>query len=613
MEFLVLPDIPSAAVTARNSLSVLPRSIPHASGRPWLAGAWLPADLTLVTAGDRKLALLGATRADPAELTRVLANAGTPHDLDAVCRRLPGCVHVAASFDGVTRTQGSISTARQVFSAVVNGRTFAAGSPGPLLPLTGGEIDEEILALQLLLPAPWPLSLRPVWRGLRAVQSAHWLEIPADGVGAREVRWWIPPEPVVPLSTGAATIAAALADSVAVRAAAGPISADLSGGLDSTSLAFLAAATGAEVTTHHWQPRDAGNPDTRWAREAAARMPGARHRIWLPEESPSWYDATADPDAVTDDVDGPLGLTRNRAHMQQLVRAAAQEGATAHLIGVGGDELFGVAPLYPWSLIRRNPLRGLRLARRFQTVNRWGLAATVRHLADRGSFARALRRYADELEAPMPPRFHPPTGWGRGDPRMPSWATPEAVQAVRRLLREAAAAGTEPLDRDRLQHQTLEVTVLSGQGVRQLSTALRRCGVPLETPFLDDRVVEAALSIRLPDRVSPGRYKPVLVEAMRGTVPAPVLDRKDKGSFGQEAYEGLYRNRGRLGEMCDDLRLARRGLVDSERLRRALGSPMPDTRQLTPFENTLACETWLRSPSAGPPAATATTTTRGSR
>ncbi|UXX91729.1 asparagine synthase-related protein [Streptomyces sp. AD2-2] len=173
------------------------------------------------------------------------------------------------------------------------------------------------------------------------------------------------------------------------------------------------------------------------------------------------------------------------------------------------------------------------------------------------------------------------------------------MDAVRRLLRDTAEREhPEPHHRDRAQHQTLDIVVQSGSGIRQLDTALADLGVACEAPFLDDRVVEAALSVRIEDRLVSGDFKPMLRRAVRGIVPEEILARRSKGEFSAEAFQGMRRNRGDLLALCDDLRLARLGLVDPDALRTALLGPKSQSRQLVPYENTLACESWLRSVAA---------------
>lgn len=151
---------------------------------------------------------------------------------------------------------------------------------------------------------------------------------------------------------------------------------------------------------------------------------------------------------------------------------------------------------------------------------------------------------------------------------------------------------------------------MSGGAMRELNAAVHATGVRFEAPFEDDQVIQTALSVRLADRSGRGQYKPVLAAAMRGIVPGQLLDRRTKGEFSAEMYEGLRRNQEEIAGLCDDLRLAELGLVAPDALRDAVRNPGPVTRAITPLETTLACERWLRSPSANPQPAFAAGGTR---
>ncbi|WP_406397020.1 asparagine synthase-related protein [Streptomyces uncialis] len=617
MDFLILPDSEDAAALAqvraqpggsrdRNERRD-PRVVRHASGRPWVVGHWDEDEIVTVSAGDRRIVLLGRARPAPGTLERLLETARSLHDVDSLARRLPGSCHLTASFEGRVRAQGTLSTARQIFHTRVSGVTVAAGDPARLAALAGRGVDEESLALRLLTPGPpWPLSLRTVWSGVAQSAPGHWLELTPGGE-CRAHRWWSVPEPVAPLSRSAGTVRSALRDAVGARARAGTaVSADLSGGMDSTSLCFLAAATGAELHTHHWQPLDLANDDALWWERSAAALPDARHRSVPADRRPTWFQTPPEHHAAGGGLlEGPLAWHRNHAQMEFVARAAAGAGARTHLMGVGGDELFSPSPTYLWSMVRGHPLTSLPDLNRMRLLNRWWLGPTVRGLLDSRPFAASLRAVADGLTDPLPHPREPSFGWG-GVPRMPPWATGDAVATVRRLLGEAADARPGPMHRDRHQHQVIEGALVSGSALRQMNLALDGTGVTLEAPFLDDRVLEAALMVRTEDRVARGRYKPVLTAAMRGVVPAQLLGRRSKGEFSAEAYEGLLRNRRLLLERCDDLELARLGLVDAGALRAGLLGPKPETRDLTPFENTLSCEAWLRGPVRTAPAAALT-------
>lgn len=592
MDLIILPDHPEAARLLGENHG---RVVPHHSGRPWLAGRWAEEDLTLVTAGARRLAVFGRTRLDAGAVARTLAVIQSPYDLDGLATRLPGGVHLVASLDGAVRAQGSVSTARQFFVGTAHGIDIAAADPARLAVLTGASIDETALALRLLTPtAPWPLNQRGIWSGVRPVTAGHWLWLGWDGT-SREVRWWEPPVPELPLAEAAQAVRTALAEAVSVRVRRpDPVSVDLSGGLDSTSLCFLVAAERPDLITFHGTPLDRANDDTRFATRAAELLPHGRHHTFPTGRHASLFDVDAAQLAATDAGEGPPLWAAGAAHLAELSTAAAAEGSRLHLMGLGGDELFGAVPAYLWSLVRRHPVASLPVVRRSRLLNRWRLGATVRALADRTDFAESLSAALGTLTAP-PPR--PPVlnlGWV-GPVRVPPWATPHAVALVRAHVQELVAGDVRPLDGDRFRHQVLDSLGYEGTLIRQTRRGLAGFGLEWDAPMLDDRVVEAALSVRLTDRVPRGRYKPLLVAAMAGVVPDSVRLRRTKGEFSAELYEGLRHHRAKFLETCADLRLADLGLVDPAALRSALLSPAPESRHLTPFENTMACENWLRT------------------
>ncbi|MFI1379351.1 asparagine synthase-related protein [Embleya sp. NPDC020886] len=605
MEFLILPDTSVPAPIAVANAGPPPwRCIAHASGRPWLIGHWCDDDITVVVAGTRRLVLFGRTRLDIAAATRTLARAESPHDLDELARTLPGSIHLLASIDGRIRAQGALAGTRQIFHTRVAGVTVAADRPRRPADLVGAHLDEEALALRLLAPgAPWPLTTRTVWTGVGQLDAGCWLHIDTDGA-ARTVRWWQPPPAEVPLRHAAAGVRDAIREAVAVRTAPGrTVSADLSGGLDSTALCFVAAAGEGTLLTHHWQPLDPANDDTRWAERAAALLPTAHHRTGGPTDGPGWLDESGDPHAGAEyalDAQGPLPWSRNLARMEYVARDSAARGATVHLMGVGGDELFSVTPAHLRTLVRRRPRTGVPALLRCRALNRWGLLPTLRGLIDNESFAGALRTGAQRITAPAPPPARVFMGWAP-EPRLPAWVSPSAAATVRRLLLEAAAQGPRPLDPDRSRHQLVEGVLHGGAAIREMGWILSRHGIDLAAPYLDDRVVEAVLSVRPEDRMVRGGFKPILTTALRGVVPDELLARRSKGDFSAEFHAAVEHNRHRVAEWCADLRLARLGLVDADALRAALFAPSPDTAPLARFENTLACESWLRSVEACEP------------
>lgn len=595
MDFLILPDHPRAARLAGEHpvLRELKR-LDHPSGRPWLLGPGLDSAHT-VSAGQRRLAVFGRTRLDTDAARRILDRTTSPHGLDRL--RVPGSVHLVASFGGEVRAQGAVSTARQLFTARHDGYALASSAPDLLASVTGAALDDAALAARLLSPyLPWPPARRSVWTGITALTPGTWLRLRPDG-GSREVPWWRPPEPEQSLRQAGEAVRDALHEALAVRvhATGGALSCDLSGGLDSTALCFVAAAQHpTSLHTYHCTPADPGNEDSRWARLAVSELGERAQHTVLPDRRTVHFSTLAPgPDGEPDGGEGPLNWRSGSAHLRDLARRTAANGSRLHVMGLGGDELFGPMPAHLWSLARQHPLSALRRARRAQLLNRWPLSGTLRALADRTPYRRTLAHLASQLSAPPPQPWQIGFDW-IGPVRMPGWGSADASQLVRELLLQEAAHA-QPLDPDRLRHQILDGLCFEGTTIRQTDRALSDTGVGWEAPFLDDRVIEAVLSVRLAERSLPGRFKPLLAEAARSTAPPSLLRRTDKGSFDAELYEGLRRSRRDSARMCDGLLLGERGLANPDTLRSALLQPPEEARFSSHFEHTLATEAWLRA------------------
>jgi asparagine synthase (glutamine-hydrolysing) len=595
MQFLIFPDCPAGEQLAIKLPAA--QQIRHSSGRPWIIGDWDRREVTTIGAGARQLVLIGPSSVDEGAAARALAQLGTLHDADRIASRTHGACHLSVSMDGQTRVQGSVSGARQVFTAVVNGVTVAASGVAPLLRLAGtSQLDEAVVAARLLSPsgAPWPLALRPAYRGIHPLAAGHWLMLGSDGREA-QVRWWQLPPASRSLADAADDLRSALLASLSARASlGGTVTADLSGGLDSTSVCFLARAAGLDLVTYHVTPLDAANEDTAWAAKAAALLPGARHHTLPADRAENWFTAGYDPDDPDVDPEGPATWASGLPHIRELALRAVAEGAAVHLTGFGGDELFGRMPAGAWSLMRARPVRALPLVNRYRLANRWSWAPTLRSLLDGASFTDSLARVARDVADRPRPLSKPDFGWAFAA-HLPPWATRDAASAVRQLIGQAVAAGPSPLDGDRSRHQAMASLIFEGSTIRQINTVLGKQAIAWDAPFLDDRVIEAALSARVDQRLAGGRYKPLLTSAMRGIVPADILGRGDKGEFSAEGFRGIKRNREFLLGLCEGSRLAELGLIDIAAFRSVLLNPGLMSEDLQPIQATVACESWLRT------------------
>lgn len=321
-----------------------------------------------------------------------------------------------------------------------------------------------------------------------------------------------------------------------------------------------------------------------------AAFGNVEHHVIGPDRLPFVYDELRDAD---DHLDEPSALAAIRSRSLVIPLLAAARGSRLHLTGCGGDELLAGSPAHLHTLLRTRPRLALRHARGFAIQRKWGYPETMRQLADNRSYREWLALRAEELTAPPRSPDAPSLHWGPS-PRLPPWATADAVAAVRDVVR-AAARSCAPLADCRGQHVELEAMRAISRVVRSLGQMTARAGLELAAPYYDDAVIAAGLAVRPEERVTPWRYKPLIVEAMRGIVPDESLGRHTKDEGSHDVSAGVREHRGELLAFIEDSRLARLGLIDADALRSACSRPMPAAMSSDAMFQTVACEMWLRS------------------
>ncbi|MDJ1136928.1 asparagine synthase-related protein [Streptomyces iconiensis] len=618
--FAVFPDCAAAGAAVARLRRFAECRVSHPSGRPLLLGRWPtvretsayvpetnaevrepgahvrePGAETVRAArsGGAVLALAGQQAAAAAELYGAAARSRTTEEAAAYASGVPGSFHLVTSVAGQVRVQGTLSGLRRVYAAEVDGVTVAADRADVLAYLTGAGVDERCLALHLLSPALLPpLTDRPLWRGVRCVPSDHFLLHDASG-RARDVRYWSPPEARLPLSAGAPALRAALGAAVEARTAGRTVvSSDLSG-LDSTSLCSLAALQpGTRVVAFTAASADPLDEDVRWSFRTTAALPGIEHRIVPHGEMPTIYEALP---GMREPFDEPCAVLADHARWMSLTRRASAAGSALHLAGFGGDELLIASAAHLRTLLRRRPRTALSLLSDYSASYRWRRRHVLRRLCTRTSYRGWFRSAADALTAPPPPSDRPPLSWGE-PPRLAPWATPEAVDAVRELIHEAAPH-VEPVSVHPGVHDDVTGLRYAARPLRQIGQLAARDGTALAAPYLDDAVLNAVLAVRPEERRTPWSYKPLLVAALRGTVPEECFTGRTKTVTNSDPDAALRTHRAQLAALWDESRLAHSGLIDAAALRATCAGPLQHhPRDLHGgLYQTLACELWLRS------------------
>ncbi|MGW6462688.1 asparagine synthase-related protein [Streptomyces rubiginosohelvolus] len=595
------PDVTGPAREVSDTLTVA-----HPSGRPWVVARPLVRKVSHLARGEDALVLIGPDRVPDAVLAGILEGARDRTGLERRLARLPGLYHVVARLSGKSWMRGTATGLRRIYHARHPAAgTIASDRPAVLARLIGAPLDESALALRLLDFLPHPLSSRPVWRGVHETGAGYGLALPVAAPGTAAVpgptehRWWEPPPGELPLAEGARRVGESIAASV--RAHVGGldrISCELSGGLDSTVLAFAARETGpASLSLLTVAARDRYSEDESWARRAveaarntaASTAPALDHHVVPAADAPYFYADLASTAAELNDE--PLPVAPGRARAELLLGRARATGSRYHLTGYGGDEIFLGLPHAYQDLFHGNPFTAWSHLGGLRHQLGGPLLPTLKALLDRSAFPRWLAGAV--TAAPQPVARTPLLSWGVRQSPHP-WLTEHAKALIAEEFR-AAAEHAEPIDPWRGRHVDIDGVRMGARHFQAMEDIGMTLGLPVAAPLYDDRVLEATLAVRLPERISPWRYKPLLVEAMRGVVPDALLARTTKDHMSSDEHQGLREHAPELAELWIGSRLAEHGLVDSRHLLRLAAEPFSPVLVEHSISSTVAGETWLRT------------------
>ncbi len=485
-----------------------------------------------------------------------------------------------------------------VFYATVGESLVYSSSASAVARYVGSEVDEQWLAARLLaggIPDAW--SAGSPYRRVAAVPAGGALLIDRSGRAAVVRR-------DLPLGTagfdeGARRLAEALTSAVRGRTTAShELSTDLSGGLDSSTVAALAAAIRPDPTllAITLVCTDLGSDDPAHARGVAA-VPGIKHvELPLPGEVEPYTALTEMPQ-----TDEPFEDVSIFARLRWWMTIVRELGGRAHLTGDGGDAVLTAPPAYLSDLARRRESRELwshaagwaRL--RHRPVHR--LVGAARRLASTTQ-ASAIEHYASALErdgtgAASQRRWEDLIAWAPLPP-CPHWFTPHARKLAATAVRNASqrlAEGAAPGD-----VASLEMVQAYGRAHRIHVELAAGRGVALHAPYLDDVVVAACLAAPAVERTSPRQAKPLLCVAMTGRVPDAALVRTTKGDYSMLAYRGLSRHHRTVADLLTNSRLAGLGLIEEKAIRADLARGAAGLRvPLAALDQVLGAELWLRS------------------
>lgn len=570
--------------------------------RTWTCG-WGPEHVRSSDQGpSARLAVVGECGADDEQLDRALPVVRA-HDWRSLTR-WPGSYLTVARVGGAVAVIGDLAGQHLVYYRPFEGGVWWSTSATTLAALDGAPVDAVALAARLAFGQHDVLAERSLFRDVRRVPPGYVLLLTADG--PRTERYEPAAYPAVDLPQAAPTVRAALTEAVATRLDERAVSADLAG-LDSTTLACLAARRHGSVTAVTFADERLRDDDLSYAKRTVAAVPKLDHRVVPGSPETVYYAGLKDVSALPYS-DGPNPYVVTASIKTAVLDAAARQSPWVHFTGAAGDALLSAPSSYIADLLREGHRgRALRHAHghaRLRHTSMLDVLGRARPAA-RVTLADAWRAIAAELRAaprPWVAQSRRPVAW------TPLLATADwmsrdvrgelagSVVAAADALGGAPARLAEWADRQ-------DVIRLGADVAGWRDMALAGHGVELAAPFLDNEVIRSCLSVPADERGAPGRYKALLAEAFgrTGEVPEFVLSRPTKGGFNAVLYAGLRTHRAALGELLGpSSRLAATGLVSTQPVaemlsRAAAGLPTAAGA----LHLVVAAEVWMRQVQTG--------------
>jgi len=435
--------------------------------------------------------------------------------------------------------------------------------------------------------------------GLRRVEAGEALHVSATGACSVRPYEAAGRDEGMSLDDCALRLRDALDAAVTARmAAGGAVSADFSGGLDSTSIAFLAADHRAEpLPVFAYHHPDAPADDLDHALRNAG--PGRNLRLQVVRGTADTlayqHLRTAEPAELPD-----FAVTVHERNRLRL-RHVAAVGGGVHLGGEGADALLVAPPAYLGDLAGAGGMGRLLTDSRAWARLRHDSPTRVLNRAlrlSRTSMRRALREFARQLrrgDARQPGWVDAISWWPAPGPEA-RWLTATARQSLADFVDDHAAAADEAVRGGVADFTARHDLQRSGAVQRRLGEVARPFGVWPQAPFLDNDVIRACTALPAHRRADGTDYKPLLRAAVRGKVPSEAVARQTKGNYLGEEYRGVRLAAPGLRAMLRDSRLADLRLVEPDAVVDSVDRAVAGAG--TPFaalNRLLAYDLWLGS------------------
>lgn len=401
-----------------------------------------------------------------------------------------------------------------------------------------------------LLTGESHLNEESPYKGIYSIPPTYGLRVTEKGCSL--FRAW-KPEDEQPLAVEEAQemLQKELSNAVHLRCKGKRVTSELSGGLDSSTLTWLAAQVGQVKALTMIGKEE--TEDAQIAQQVAKSSASIHQYILSYEEAPIY----ADMERIKSDL--PISFLWSAANGQAIWKWAKENNSDIHFSGEGGDAVLEANMSYLSDLFARGKWKtGVTHAigwarKKKDSPWKWIMSSIHKKWNSSTPPIRAeWYRFGPERDS---------RGFFKETPWLPTLKNIWMVGNV-------------------------------SYGMRDLAEQL---GVSVSVPFFDHPILRICLRVLPEERTNPIVYKPLLKKAFASTLPACLLNRDSKGNYTPDVYHGVRQRYDWFHETFREMRLAELGLVDSlsfgKTLNRfAMGLSIP----LWEFNHTIALELWIR-------------------
>jgi asparagine synthase (glutamine-hydrolysing) len=367
-----------------------------------------------------------------------------------------------------------------------------------------------------------------------------------DRSGIRTETWWRPAT-VDGVHDAASALLATLRSGVASQLVSDvPIGVLLSSGFDSSAVAALASEASPGLLTFTMDIGDGDRSEAAAARHFAGLI-GSEHR----EESVRSEIGRAQIEDVVDTWDQPFADS-SALPTGDVCRLARRHVKVA-IAGDGGDELFGGYDRHhKWLRLGRfdrvpsSATAGRALSSALPRASRVWRAARLLALRDADRYAALAGLFGPDLKRRI------------AGPALAQDAEEDAAWAIRRHWHD----DLDPLSRCTWADLR---TYLPDDILTKVDRASMRASLEVRPPLLDTPVVELVTSVPAEARFRVGDQKPLLRDALAGTLPAEVFERRKRG-FSLPLTDWLGERSGELVAELRDGPACREGFLRADRI-----------------------------------------------